>query len=51
MGKGALKAAVRFGPGFGTRHRCLACKQPISYGERCEGCKRELRQRHKRKPR
>jgi hypothetical protein len=30
---------------------CLGCKRPIFYGERCEGCKRELRKRQRRKPR
>jgi hypothetical protein len=31
--------------------RCLGCHRPIFYGDRCEACKRELRQRRRRKPR
>jgi hypothetical protein len=34
-----------------TGGRCLGCRRVIVYGERCEGCKQELRQRRKRKPR
>jgi hypothetical protein len=33
------------------RQLCIACRRPILFGERCEGCKRELRQRQRRKPR
>ena len=32
------------GPG-----RCIGCRRPILYGERCEGCKRQLRARKRRK--
>jgi hypothetical protein len=35
----------------GERARCITCQRPIVWGERCEGCKRELRQRQRRKPR
>jgi hypothetical protein len=38
-------------PGWEVRRRCLACHRPIVYGERCENCKRELRERKRRKPR
>jgi hypothetical protein len=31
--------------------RCVGCKKPIVYGDRCEACKRELRRRVARKPR
>jgi hypothetical protein len=30
---------------------CVKCRRPITWGERCEDCKRELRQRRMRKPR
>jgi hypothetical protein len=51
MGKGSLKAGVLFGPSAGRRHRCIACKRAILYGERCEDCKQVLRVRKRRKPR
>jgi phage head maturation protease len=40
-------------PGSGSRgeQRCLSCKRRIAWGERCESCKQELRQRQRRKPR
>jgi hypothetical protein len=28
---------------------CLGCRRPIVHGERCEDCKRRLRQRQRRK--
>jgi hypothetical protein len=28
---------------------CLGCRRPIVRGERCEGCKKRLRQRQRRK--
>jgi len=31
--------------------RCLGCKGPIVYGDRCPPCQRKLRQRKRRKPR
>jgi hypothetical protein len=30
---------------------CVACHRPIVYGDRCEDCKRRVRQRQRRKPR
>jgi hypothetical protein len=40
-------------PGSGSRDqiRCVACRRRIVWGERCESCKRELRQRKRRKRR
>jgi hypothetical protein len=35
----------------GNTGHCIACRRPITYGERCEGCKQVLRQRKRRKPR
>jgi hypothetical protein len=34
-----------------TGGRCVACHRAIVYGDRCEDCQRELRQRRRRKPR
>jgi cellulose synthase/poly-beta-1,6-N-acetylglucosamine synthase-like glycosyltransferase len=34
-------------PGYGLK--CKGCRRPIVYGERCETCKRTLRQRQRRK--
>ena len=36
----------RRGPG-----KCLGCKAPIVYGDRCLPCRDELRKRKRRKPR
>jgi hypothetical protein len=41
-----------YGPSAGSRgNRCIGCKRHIVWGERCESCKQELRQRKRRKPR
>jgi hypothetical protein len=46
------KHGVLYGPSAGSRgNRCIGCQHPIAYGERCEGCKRKLRDRKRRKPR
>jgi hypothetical protein len=34
-----------------TGGRCVACHRTVFYGERCQDCQRELRQRRKRKSR
>jgi hypothetical protein len=49
---GGFKNAGAY-PGSGSRRdqRCIGCKRSIVWGERCEDCKRELRQRQRRKPR
>jgi hypothetical protein len=47
---GGLKNAGAW-PGWGTARRCIGCRRRIVWGERCESCKRELRQRKRRKPR
>jgi len=52
MGKRWPKG-VLFGPfqGGKARRLCVACRRPIYYGDRCEGCKRDLTARRRRKPR
>jgi len=34
-----------------TGGRCVGCRRTIFYGERCQDCQRDLRQRQRRKPR
>jgi hypothetical protein len=45
------KQGLLYGPSAGIRNRCIGCHRFIVYGERCETCKRELRERKRRKPR
>jgi len=49
---GGMKNAGAY-PGSGSKvtQRCLSCKRRIVWGDRCEKCKRELRDRQRRKPR
>jgi hypothetical protein len=53
VGKGVSFNVTRHGGASarGPGLRCVACQRPIFWGERCEGCKRELVKRRKRKPR
>jgi hypothetical protein len=48
MGK---SAAYWRAPRLATPTQCLGCHKPIVYGDRCQRCQQELRQRRKRKPR
>jgi hypothetical protein len=51
MGKGHFRARVLFGPSATRKRGCIGCRRPIVYGDRCEDCKRRVRQRQRRKPR
>ena len=48
---GRQKHGFLFGPGRHVPAGCVGCRRPIAWGERCESCKQELRQRKRRKPR
>jgi hypothetical protein len=38
-------------PAAERRLACIACHQPILFGDRCPDCQQRLRQRKRRKPR
>ena len=48
---GFRNAGAYPGSGSNVTPRCIACKRRIAWGERCEGCKRNLRDRQRRKRR
>ena len=48
---GFRNAGAYPGSGSNVTPRCIACKRRIAWGERCETCKQELRQRQRRKRR
>jgi hypothetical protein len=51
-GLGGFKNAGAYpGSHSGAQLRCIGCKRSIVWSDRCEVCKRELRQRQRRKPR
>jgi hypothetical protein len=50
MGKHHLTIAQGNGRNRGPAV-CLGCQRPIVYGDRCQRCQHELRQRKRRKPR
>jgi hypothetical protein len=52
MGKNHFRTGVLFGPSASRGgNRCIACKRHIVYGDRCQDCREQLRQRKRRKPR
>jgi hypothetical protein len=50
-GSSKLGGWILTGPPRRRTLDCIGCRRPIVYGERCEGCKRELRLRQRRKRR